>query len=54
MALDGRTSTLKRSLVITRWPTMRTAPMEMISSRFGFRPVVSQSTDTHSSGGGVS
>ena len=31
-----------------------TAPMEMISSELTFKPVVSQSSDTHSLGGGLS
>jgi hypothetical protein len=51
---SGRTSSSSRSLVSTRLPTMRTAPMEMISSRRRSSPVVSQSSATHSSGGGGS
>jgi hypothetical protein len=37
-----------------RRPLMRTAPIAMISSVRVFRPVVSQSSATHSSGGGAS
>jgi hypothetical protein len=52
--LSGRTNSSSRSLVRMRWPTMRTAPMAMISSLRVFRPVVSQSSATHSLGGGGS
>ena len=34
-----------------RLPTMRTDPIEMISSVRTFKPVVSQSSDTHSLAG---
>ena len=37
-----------------RSPTIGTAPIEMISSRRTFSPVVSQSSATHSSAGGAS
>ena len=52
--LSGRTSSCSLSLVRTRSPTMRTAPTEMIWSRCTLRPVVSQSSATHSPGGGAS
>ena len=51
---SGRTSSSSRSLVSTRLPTMRTAATEMISSVLTSRPVVSQSSATHSSSGGGS
>ena len=51
---EGRTSSSRRSLDRMRSPTMRTAPMETISSLRTSRPVVSQSSATHSPGGGAS
>lgn len=51
---SGRTSSSRRWLVRMRSPWIRTALMAMISSLRMFRPVVSQSSATHSSGGGAS
>lgn len=51
---SGRINSSRRSLVMMRSPTMRTAPTEMISSLRVFSPVVSQSSATHSSCGGGS
>ena len=52
--LSGRTSSSRRWLARMRLPAMRTAPMATISSLRRSSPVVSVSSDTHSSGGGSS
>ena len=54
MALSGRTSSARRWPVNNRLPTMRTAPIETILSLRTSRPVVSQSSVTHSPAGGAS
>ena len=51
---SGRTISSSRWLVSKRLPTMRTAPIETIRSFRTSRPVVSQSSATHSSAGGSS